>query len=444
MNESQPTDVFVATELAPRRQIFAWAMYDFANSGYTTVVLTAIFNAYFVKVVAAGDGGSGHATFLWTLCMAIANFMVLASAPALGAIADFSAHKKRFLAVTTVGCVGFTALLATVGPGDVALAMTLVILATLMFSAGENFIAAFLPEISPPEHMGRISGYGWALGYVGGLLILALCLGYITYAEGRGLGASHYVPVTMLITASGFALAALPTFLWLPERAIASVRPAGVGYLAIGLAQVGSTLRHVRRYQDLLRSLLAMTVYHCGIYTVIVLAAVYAHEVMGFKTADTVTMIMVVNVTAAVGAFFFGRLQDRFGSVRSLMAILLVWIVALGVVLAYESRTGFWAAANLIGIALGGSQAGGRALIGLFAPAGHSGEFFGLWGLSIKLAAIIGPMAYGSITALSRGSHQSALFVTGGFFVVGLLVLMTVDEARGRQAATPAVAAAAG
>ena len=193
------------TTLAPRREIFAWAMYDFANSGYTTVVLTAVFNQYFVHVVAANMGSSrGTGTFYWTIAIAITNALILLSAPVLGAIADHRAYKKRFLAVTTIGCVVFTALLANVGPGDIWLAMIVVILSFFMFGTGENLIASFLPEIAPQQDMGRISGYGWSLGYLGGLLVLGVCLAYVTWAQARGATASQYVPVTMLITAAIF------------------------------------------------------------------------------------------------------------------------------------------------------------------------------------------------------------------------------------------------
>lgn len=409
-------------------------MYDFANSGYTTVVLTAIFNAYFVGVVAAATG-HGQATLYWTLAMSIANGLVLLTAPIIGAIADFGAHKKRFLAVTTVGCISFTALLSLVGPGDVVLAMTAVILATVMFTAGENFIAAFLPEIAPPKDMGRISGYGWSLGYFGGLLVLGMCLAYVSWAEGRGQGASDYVPITMLITAGMFAIAAAPTFLWLRERATKSLLPTGEHYLVIGFRRVKHTLHEVRYFQDLFRFLVTLTVFHSGIYTVIVLAAIYAQQVMGFTTQDTIAMILVVNVTAAVGAFVFGWLQDRLGSVRTLALTLLLWIVALVIAYLNDDRVVFWVVANLIGLALGSSQSAGRALVGQFSPPGRSAEFFGLWGLAVKLAAIIGPLSYGMITAISLGNHRLALLSTTAFFVLGLVLLVTVNESRGRAAA---------
>ncbi|MGA9031188.1 MAG: MFS transporter [Sulfuricaulis sp.] len=425
-----------AVPLAPRREIFAWAMYDFANSGYTTVVLTAVFNAYFVGVV-AGDGvdKSGAATLLWTVAMAITNLLVLASAPVLGAIADHGAHKKRFLALTTVGCVVFTAALSFVSRGDVALGMTLVILSSLMFASGENFIAAFLPEIADQKDMGRISGYGWSLGYLGGLLVLGLCLAYIQWAQSRGETAVQYVPVTMWITAVMFALAALPTFIWLRERAVPQALAPGENYIRIGFARVWHTLSHTRHYRDLFRFLITLSVYYCGINTVVVLAAIYAQEVMGFSMQENIMLILVVNVTAAIGALGFGLVQDRLGSVRTLAITLLVWIAALVVAYFTDTRAAFWIVANLVGISLGSSQSAGRALVGQFSPPERAAEFFGLWGLAGKLAAVIGPLVYGLVTFLSHGNHRLALLSTCVFFIAGLLMLLTVNERRGRAAA---------
>ncbi len=421
-------------EPATRRERFAWCMYDFANSGYTTVILTAIFNAYFVGVVAA-EKGNGHATLLWTLTIAAANILVLLSAPIVGAIADYSGAKKRFLVVTTVGCVLFTALLSMVSAGDIGLAVVLVILATFMFASGENLIAAFLPEISTPESMGRLSGYGWALGYVGGLLSLVLCLGYVTYAENQGLEAAQYIPVTNLIVAALFGAAALPTLLWLRERATVTESFGDVHIITEGFQRLSTTLHRARMHTDLFRFLVALTTYYAGIHIVIVLAAVYAQEVMGFRTHDTIILIMVVNVTAAIGAFLFGHLQDKIGSSRSIAITLLIWITAI--ICAYSATDTFlfWVAANLIGAALGGAQSAGRALVGQFTPAGRQGEFFGLWGFATKLSAIIGPLTYGGMIYLFEGNHRIALLSTLIFFISGLAILATVNEKRGREMA---------
>lgn len=427
-------DTLTSTDTATRRERFAWCMYDFANSGYTTVILTAIFNAYFVGVVAAGEG-NGQATLLWTLTMAAANTLVLLSAPVVGAIADHSNAKKRFLVVTTIGCVIFTASLSVVGPGDVSLAIILVILATFMFASGENLIAAFLPEISTPETMGRLSGYGWALGYLGGLLSLILCLAYVTYAEKQGWEADHYVPVTTLIVAALFGMAALPTLLWLRERKTTVESIPIATAIHAGFERLRMTLRQAQAHIDLFRFLLSLTIYYSGIHIVVVLAAVYAQEVMGFATRDTIVLIMVVNVTAAIGAFLCGHLQDRIGSKRSIALTLVIWCAAIICAYLAHDDNLFWLAANLIGLALGGAQSAGRALVGQFTPAGRQGEFFGLWGLATKLAAIIGPLTYGGMVYLFAGDHRIALLSTLGFFIAGLVVLMTVNEQRGQEMA---------
>jgi len=408
-------------------------MYDFANSGYTTVVMTTIFSAYFVAVVAGTDMGNGTATLLWTITVAVSYALVVISAPVVGAIADFSARKKRFLGVTTVGCVLFTALLALAGPGDIWIAVVFIVLSNFMFSSGENFIAAFLPEISPPERMGRISAYGWTLGYFGGLVVLGVCLIYVQWAEGQGHDAQYYVPGTMLIVAAAFALASLPTFIWLRERAVPQEHGES-RYILAGFSRLKHTFIHARQYKDLFRFLITLMVYHCGINTVVVLAAVYAQEVMGFTTNDNIVLILVVNITAAIGAFLFGLMEDRIGSKNTLILTLFIWCAATTMAFFVEDRLWFWIVANLVGIALGSSQSAGRAIVGLFSPPQRCGEFFGLWGLATKLAAIIGPVSYGLITHITHGQHRLALLSTTVFFIAGLLLLATVNEKRGREA----------
>jgi UMF1 family MFS transporter len=418
-----------------RREIFSWAMFDFANSGYTTVVLTAIFNAWFVAGIAGAVFDNGTATLLWTLATSLTNLLVLLSAPVIGAMADLGAHKKRFLAISTAGCVFATLMLAFAGRGEVVFAMIWLVLSAFLFHTSEDLIASFLPEIAGEREIGRISGYGWSLGYFGGLLVLGLCLGYIQWAQARGLPADHFVPATLVITASAFALASLPTFFWLRERAIPVERVSLTIVLRDALARVTDTLRHARRYRDLFRFLFALSLYYCGIYTVIVLAAVYAQQAMGFGTAETVTLILVVNATAAAGAFGFGFFQDRAGSVATLAVTLLIWIAALVLAWFVTTRGGFWVVANLVGLALGSSQSAGRALVGLLSPTARSAEFYGLWGFATKLASVVGPLTYGLIVWLTGGDHRLALLATGIFFVAGLAVLVGVDERRGRQAA---------
>ena len=293
------------------REVWAWSMYDFANSGYTTVVITAVFSAYFVGAVA---GNAPWATFAWTAALSVSYAAILFTGPLIGAWADARAAKKKLLLLSTVGCVAFTALLYFASPGAVALALALVVLSNYFFGAGENLIAAFLPELADSHAMGRVSGWGWAFGYLGGIVALGLCLLYINQSSGKP--ASEFVPVTMLITAAFFALAAAPTFLFLKERALpqpAADKP---------WQRVMETLRHARQFRDLRRFLLCILFYQAGITTVISLAAIYAQQAMKFTFEQTIVLILVVNVTAALGAFGFGYLQDAIGHVRAMVIVL--------------------------------------------------------------------------------------------------------------------------
>ena len=421
---------------ADRRELFSWAMFDFANSGYTTVVMTAIFNAYFVGVIASSAQGS--ATFLWTIAVGLSNGIVLLSAPVVGAIADHLAIKKRMLLATTLGCVVFTGSLSFTGPGDILPAMTLVIVANLMFASGENLIAAFLPEICRPDSMGKVSGYGWGLGYLGGLLTLGSCLAYIAWAQQQGMTAEQFVPDTMLIVAAIFGLAAIPTFLWLRERAEPNPQPVGGSIIREALGRLKETLKEASHFRDLFQFLISMSVYQCGISTVIVLAAIYAQEVVGLNQQEIIVLIMVVNVTAAAGAFFFGFIQDRLGSVRTLSITLLIWILAVLIIYLSHQPIAIWIAGNLIGLAMGASLSAGRALTGVFTPVTRTAEFFGLWGGAGKLAAIVGPLSYGFINYMTEGDHRLSILSTLSFFIVGLALLLSVNEQRGRAAARSA------
>ena len=424
----------LATDVRPR-EVWAWAMYDFANSGYTTVVITAIFNAYFVAVVA---GNAPWATFAWTLALGVSYALVMAVGPVLGAYADAHAAKKRLLLFTTAGCVLFTAGLASVGPGDLRSGIALIVLSNFFYSCGENLIAAFLPELARGRALGKVSGWGWSLGYLGGLLALGLCLAYVTWAEGRGQPATRYVPVTMLITAGLFILASLPTFLLLRERTQPRLDAGAHRLVAEAFARLGHTLRHTRRYRDLARFLLCIVFYQAGIQAVVALAAIYAQQVVHFDTRDTLMLILVVNVTAAVGAFFFGSVQDRIGHIPTIALTLAGWLVMIGLAWAARGPGLFWVAANLAGLCMGASQSAGRALVGLLSPPARLAEFFGLWGLAVKFSSILGPVTYGLVSWVSHGDHRLAILLTGGYFAIGLVILAGVDVKRGRRAALTA------
>jgi UMF1 family MFS transporter len=411
------------------REAWAWSMYDFANSGYTTVVITAVFNAYFVGAVA---GKAPWATFAWTAALSVSYLAVLLSAPLVGAWADAHAAKKRLLLIATIGCVAFTGLLYFASPGQVALAILLIILSNFFFATGENLIAAFLTELADSRAMGRVSGWGWAFGYLGGLVSLGISLAYILWAEKQGQTATQFVPVTMVITALVFAICATPTFVFLKERALP------VPKLRSAWNEVLNTLSQARRFRDLWQFLVCILFYQAGIMAVIALAAIYATEAMKFTFVDTIILILVVNVTAAAGAFGFGYLQDAIGHVKAMRLVLAGWIVMIALAYLAEGKALFWVAANLAGLCMGAAQAAGRAIVGYLSPPARTAEFFGLWGLAVKAASIFGPLTYGAVTWIFEGNHRLGILAVGVYFVIGLVLLGGLDTERGRRAALEA------
>jgi MFS transporter, UMF1 family len=423
-------DPAALNEGVKKREVFGWAMYDFANSGYTTVVLTAVFNSYFVGVVA---GQADWATLAWTLTLGLSSALVMLVMPALGAFADLRAAKKRLLALSTIACVATTAALALAGRGDVAFAVAAIVLSNLFYSIGETLNGAFLPELARREALGKVSGWGWSFGYFGGMLTLGLSLGYVIWAQGQGQPATQFVPVTMLITAAVYGVASLATFALLRERAVP--QSGAADGITASLARLRETWREAQHYRDFAWLLASATAYQAGIAVVITLAAVYAEQVLGFRQTQTMMLIFLVNIAAAVGAFAFGYWQDRSGHKRALGVTLVGWIVMTVIAALATTQGVFWIAAVIAGLCMGSSQSAGRALAGLLAPPARLAEFFGLWAFATRLAAILGPVTYGLVTWATAGNHRVAIVSTALFFVLGLALLRPVNVERGAREA---------
>jgi UMF1 family MFS transporter len=417
-----------------RREVFAWACYDFANSGYTTVVLTAVFSAYFVSSIAADHS---HPTTVWAWVLAVSNALVMVAMPLIGAYADLRARKKWLLVWSTAGCVVTTAALALAGRGDVALASAATIASNFFYTVGVALIAAFLPELARPEALGRVSGWGWSFGYFGGMLTLGICIAYVLWAGSQGQSADHYVPVTMIIVAATFALAAWPTLAVLKERAQPQTQSV-TGYTRESWQRLWQTLRQARSYRDFAMLLACGALYQAGVAVVIALAAIYAKEVMNFGMVQTMILIFAVNITAAIGAFLFGYVQDRLGHRGALALTLVAWLAMTWIAAATTSVAMFWVAANLAGLAMGSSQSAGRAMAGALAPENRRAEFYGLWILATQLASVIGPLTYGAVMIATGNNHRVSILATGTFFLAGLLLVATIDMRRGQQVAAAA------
>ena len=418
-----------------RREVLGWALYDFANSGYTTVVITAVFSAFFVGGVAQG---ASWAPLAWTFALSVSYALVMLTMPVLGAWCDRHGTKKRLLALTTSGCVLSTLALGWVGPGDVALGMLLIIASNTFYTIGESLIAAFLPELATGPGMGRVSGWGWALGYVGGMLCLGLCLAYVLQAQAKGEPAASFVPVTLVITALFYGGASLFTFAWLRDRGL----PASGGALSGGSSPMGQwqrlrqSLQRLKDYPELARLLACIVAYQAGVAVAITLAAIYAEQVMGFQPQETMVLIFALNIAATVGAFSLGHAQDRWGHQRTLAVTLVGWIITCVIVALAHTKPVFWGAAVLAGLCPGSSQSAGRAMAGLLTPPAQTAEFFGLWSFAVRAASIAGPLLYGLITWFTAGHQRLAIGATACFFMLGLWWLWPLDMAKGRARVT--------
>jgi UMF1 family MFS transporter len=355
--------------------------------------------------------------------------------PSLGAYADLHAAKKRLLILTTLACVVATAALALAGPGSVVLAILLIILSNTFYAYGESLTGAFLPELAKAEAFGKVSGWGWSFGYFGGMLALGISLAYVLWAQSKGISADKFVPVTMLITAVIYGAAACVTFWLLKERAVANPDALRQSGLKASLAQLKITFKQARRFKDFMWFLACGVCYQGGVAVAITLAAIYAEQVIGFKPQETMVLIFVLNIAAAVGAFGFGYFQDKVGHKIALGITLVGWITTCILAAITTTKDGFWYAAAIAGFCMGSSQSAGRAMAAMFAPPKQVGEFFGLWTFATRLASILGPLSYGAITWITGGNQRIAIMSTSVLFIAGLLLLIPVNVSRGRAAA---------
>lgn len=430
-----PSTEAVATHNQPpvtKKEIFGWSMYDVADSAFTTVIVTAFFAPYFAKVM-VGDQGRGD--LLWGIAAMISEISMALLAPILGAIADFSGSRKKFLAVCAVIIVLFTAALYLPQPGMVWWAFGLYVIANIGFGGGGVFIDSFLPGISNESNAGRLSGRKWAMGYLSGLVATAICLplskSITLNPSPEQFAQARLIP---LVVAVYYAIAVLPTFFFLRERSQPQALPPGESYLTVGFKQLKTTVKHIRRYRDLFTLMVAFFIYNDGVVTVIYFASLYASGTLQFTSDEFGILLIVINVVAAAGAFGFGFLADKIGQKRAIFISLMIWIIA--VVGAYFATTKreFWIVSVLVGIGLGSCQSVTRSLVALFTPKQNAAEFFGFLGIAGKAGAFVGPAIFGLLSYL-LGSQRPAILSVGAFFVVGMIILTRVNEARGKEAA---------
>lgn len=424
-----------------RKAIFGWSMFDFANSSFTTVMVTAYFSLYFSEILvpAGADGGHEHGYNLWGIANAVSQIIVIATAPLLGALADFSGSKKKFLFISYIGCCLLTVALGFVTPGKVLLGMTIFIVANFFYSSGENFVGGFLPEIAPPEKMGWISGMAWGIGYIGGIGALILSVVIL----GSDPSEARYRFVWMMMGA-WFFLAGIPTFLFVKERHQHETMPPGQNIATVGFFRLGRTLKQSLRFRQLFKFLFIFVLIYAGLQAVVSFASIIARHTLDFSTTQLGIFLIVTNLVAVGGAFGWGWLQDKIGSRWAIILSLAVWVIALGLVLSIKevpegsaapqsAITVFWIAGCFVGIGMGATSSSCRALVGLFSPEDRAGEFFGLWGLFGKLGCVVGPWLFGFMT--ERFDMRQAIMTLGSFFIISAFLMLFINEKEGRAAA---------
>ena len=413
-----------------KRAVWGWALYDFANSAYTTLVVTFIYAVFFTQQIAP-DGITG--TALWSRGVTITAVVVALASPVLGALADRGGMRRRLLLTTTTATVVGVCLMALPGPGDVYLALTLFVASNIAYEFCGVFYNSYLPEVAPPSHIGRVSGYGWGLGYLGGLLAMAVALFVFIQPEtppfGLDTATGEHVRATMVLVGVWFAVLSIPMFLWVKEPARPPALPLGE-MVRGAFDQLGQTFREIRRFGDIFRLLVARMVYNDGLVTIFAFGPIFAAEVHDFTLTEVMYWGLALNMTAGVGAVAMGFLDDRLGGKKTLYLTLLGLLIGGTWAVLSPTKTSLFLAGLWVGIFVGPNQAASRSLLGRFVPRSKETEFYGFFAFSGKAIAFMGPFLLGLVSELT-GSVRVGMSTILIFFVLGGLLLIPVNEARG-------------
>jgi len=396
-----------------RKKIFIWSLFDFANTSFSIVVVTFLYAVYFKKVVA---GGESIGDLYWSLGTSIAMIITAIISPILGAIADYSAGKKRFLLFFTLLCITGTSSLYFIGSGNVLWGIVIFIIANVGFEAGLVFYDAFLPEITEPKNYGRVSGYGFAMGYLGSLATLALIFPFIK---------ADMIRESFPIAALFFLLFSLPLFIYLKDNR--KVVTQHESYYVIGISRVWNTLSHLKNYKNLATFLLAYFFYIEGVNTIIFFSGNYASTTLGFSDNELLIFFLTVQTTAIAGSVILGIVADSIGQKKTIIITLVLWIITVMIAFLIHDKNGFYVVGLLAGAAMGSSQSTSRSLMSKLTPPEKKTEFFGFYSFFGKSSAVIGPLVFGLVSFIS-GSQRLAIISIEFFFIVGLLILLKVKD----------------
>lgn len=396
-----------------KKKIFIWSLFDFANTSFSIVVVTFLYAVYFKKIVAQGQP---IGDLYWSLGTSIAMIITAIISPILGAIADYSAGKKRFLLFFTLLCIAATSSLFFIGSGDVFMGILIFILANVGFEAGLVFYDSFLPEITEPKNYGRVSGYGFAMGYLGSLTTLAIIYPFIQ---------AEMIKESFPVAALFFLIFSLPLFIYLKDNRKIIIEHES--YFKIGITRVWNTLSHLKNYKNLATFLLAYFFYIEGVNTIIFFSGNYASTTLGFSETELLIFFLTVQTTAIAGSVLLGILADSIGQKKTIMITLVMWIITVLIAYTVQDKNGFYIVGLIAGAAMGSSQSTSRSLMSKLTPPERKTEFFGFYSFFGKSSAVIGPLVFGLVSFIS-GDQRLAIISIGLFFVVGLIILTQVKD----------------
>ncbi len=427
-----PKDLLENTKSA-RQARHAWYYYDFGNSAYAAVILLAVFSAYFKNTVVGGAEG----TRLWGWAVGIAAIAVALISPILGAIADSSRSKKLFLFLFTALSVIFTALLFFVGPGEIVMAMVFFILAEIGYRGAQVFYDALLVDVSTPETIGYISGKGWAIGMLGGIATLLIAVVPLQ------LIGNDFIPYTFLLTALVFALSSIPTFLKVKELSPVTPIPEGETLLSVSFKHLANTFKEIRKYKEFLRYMVAFLIYNDGIMMLMDFAAIIGGTLFGLNQVQLIIFVIIIHITGALGALFFGKVSDTKSSKRAIIISLLILIAALTGLFFIKNMIGFFVVGAFAGFSLSGAQAVSRTMVSQLAPESKTTEFYGFLSVAGRTSTFVGPFVFGAMSYnmhnyyVNQGMAELAAEQAGqywgigsilAFLIIGLSILLTVRE----------------
>jgi len=395
-----------------KKHIISWTLFDFANSSYAAVIAAVVFPVYYANVVVGNEAGLGDAW--WGRAISASMAIVALTSPLIGGIADYGGRRKRFLFLYTLLSVCGVASLALLEKGAIVEGFMLILVANIGMEGGLVFYNSFLPRIAPKEYQGRVSAWGFMVGYGGSILSLLIALPLVR--------AGHF-QATWLMVALFFAVFSVPAFLYLPkdEKGASSFAHAGMNGLVFTL----KTLKELLKRREPRKFVLAYLIYEDGVNTVIVFSSIFAATTLGFQAQELIVLYIVVQSTALAGALMMAKPIDTWGPKKVVIVSLLLWISVAAIAFFVQEKSHFWMLASFAGLGLGTVQAASRAFYSQFVPADKEAEYFGVYSLVGKSSAIIGPLVFGQVS-MTFGSQRPAILSVTAFFLIGLIILLTV------------------